>query len=123
MRVVDIVRGNGRQPQATSDLDQHLVAQVVLRHPVMPELDVETAGEELTESGCSFAGSGDVTPLRCTGHRPLPAAGECDEVTVAGRLLQLGEAVDRPILLPPVLAAGDEAADRTVSIRVRRQQD
>ena len=121
-RIVHVVAGDRGQPQPGGCLGEHLVTDVVLGHVVVPQLDVQPAGEQLSQPGSSRHGPRHIGPLSGTWHGTLPAPGERNEAAVACSLAQLLVLIDRAVLLPSILTSRDEPADCSVPGRVGSEQ-
>ena len=96
---------------------------MVARHTVIPDLHEEPAGEDLAETSRGFDRRRQVPGFGRSGHRSPTAPGEGNEVADPRRLGQILVRVDRPVLLSPELAPGDEPTDRRVAGRVGSEQN
>ena len=115
--VVDLVGGDRRDAQPLGHLPQQIVAVIVPGHAVMPQLDVEPRPEQLSQPASLGDGCGDVTTPRRPRHRPLPAAGETEQVGVSCRLGQVAPGVRGPVLLTPELGSGHQPGEGGIGSR------
>ena len=120
--VVHVVRCHGWQVESGGDLCQDVVACVIIWEAVAGELDEETAGEDFAQPCRCLHRPCQIPRLSGPWHGPLTATGEGMKLATLCRRRQIFVAIDRSVLLPPVLAAGDEPADRSVPGRVGGQQ-
>ena len=120
--VVDVVRGHGWKLEPAGNLGQHIVAGIVFRHTVVPELDIESSGKHLPQPGGSRHRPRKITGLGGPGHRPLMTTGERNEGSSLGRFSQIVFVVDRTVLGPAVLALRHEPADGCIPHRIRSEQ-
>ena len=99
MCVVHVVRRDIRDVKPARNLEEEIVALVIVRHPVMGELDEETAGKDVSQPRCSRHRLGEITSLCSTRHGPIAASSERNQLPVAGRGVEIRVVVAGPVLL------------------------
>src|SRR3990170_6066525 len=117
MGVVDIVGGHHRKLKAASYLPHHIVPDVVLRHTVMPQLDVQAPPEEFSQPSRGLECSIQIAALRGARYGPLPAAGERIQLSLLGGGLQIRPGVSGSVLFAAKLCPRNQPAEGSVPLR------
>ena len=112
--VMDLVRGNRRDPQSARQLPQQVVSLVVAWDPVMPDLEMQTVAEQVPQFVRSRQGSRKVTPGRSTGDGSLPAGGQGMYTRVSCRLGQIRPGIDGPVLFASHLGTSHQSGKNGV---------
>jgi hypothetical protein len=118
--VADAAGGDERQAEAAGELDQGLVAVLLVPQVVALELDVEPAGEEVGEAGELAAAAVEAAVGEALGDQALGAAGQAVQALGVDRGIGHGGA--GPALGAAAGGLGEEAAEVVVAAAVGGQE-
>ena len=119
--MMDVVGGHHRQVQPCGHFPQQVVAPVVLRHTVIPDLDVEALPEHLPQAGGLPQSRFPIPLPGSAGYRSLPATAQRHQISSTGCLGQVAPKVERAALGAPQLRSGDQVGKPGVSLGRRGQ--
>ncbi len=120
---MNVVRGHGRNLEPGGHLGEHIIAEIIFRHSVMPQFDPQTGSEHITKPPRRRHGFWEVPALGGPGYGSLPATGQRIQVARLGCVSNVLPCVHGTILLSTELRLRDETTDRPVPARPSGEQD